>query len=79
MNDHVSAFIQNACGFGVQDGFECAGHPGEDDVGNYVLQARGAQTLSVPYLCSGGVATGNQLAAALAMGADGVNCGTLCV
>lgn len=58
------------------DGFECAGHPGEDDVGNYVLQAKGARVLSTPYVCSGGVGTGMQLAAALAMGADGVNCGT---
>jgi NAD(P)H-dependent flavin oxidoreductase YrpB (nitropropane dioxygenase family) len=59
------------------DGFECAGHPGEEDVGNFVLQARGAQALTKPYVCSGGVATGTQLAAALALGADGVNCGTL--
>ena len=59
------------------DGFECAGHPGEDDVGNFVLQARGLQTLKVPYIASGWVAAGSQLAAALAMGADGVNCGTL--
>mmetsp|Transcript_35 Transcript_35/g.93 ORF Transcript_35/g.93 Transcript_35/m.93 type:complete len:344 (+) Transcript_35:160-1191(+) len=58
------------------DGFECAGHPGEEDIGNFVLQARGAQVLRVPYLCSGGVSTGSQLAAALALGADGVNCGT---
>ena len=59
------------------DGFECAGHPGEDDVGNYVLQARGAETLRTPYVCSGGVGNGAQLVAALAMGAAGVNCGTL--
>jgi NADH:quinone reductase (non-electrogenic) len=59
------------------DGFECAGHPGEQDVGNFVLQARGAQVLTRPYVCSGGVGTGIQLAAALALGADGVNCGTL--
>lgn len=58
------------------DGFECAGHPGEDDIGNFVLQARGAQELTRPYVCSGGVSTGRQLAAALALGADGVNCGT---
>jgi NADH:quinone reductase (non-electrogenic) len=59
------------------DGMECAGHPGEGDVGNFVLQAVGAQRLSVPFLCSGGVGNGQQLAAALALGADGVNCGTL--
>lgn len=58
------------------DGFECAGHPGEDDVGNFVLQARGFQALKRPYVCSGGVGNGVQLAAALALGADGVNCGT---
>jgi len=58
------------------DGFECAGHPGEDDVGNFVLQAAGANKLSVPYICSGGVTTGSQLAAALALGACGVNVGT---
>merc|ERR1719171_140836 len=58
------------------DGFECAGHPGEDDVGNFVLQAKGAKRLKAPYICSGGVGDGTQLAAALAMGADGVNCGT---
>ena len=58
------------------DGFECAGHPGEDDVGNFVLQAKGAKVLTKPYICSGGVADGRQLAAALALGADGVNCGT---
>ena len=58
------------------DGFECAGHPGEDDVGNLVLQARGAQALSVPFVCSGGVGDGRQLAAALALGADGISCGT---
>jgi len=59
------------------DGFECAGHPGEADVGNFVLQSRGAEVLRVPFLCSGGVGHGNQLTAALAMGAEGVNCGTL--
>lgn len=58
------------------DGFECAGHPGEGDIGNYVLQAKGARVLSVPYICSGGVGDGKQIAAALALGADGVNCGT---
>jgi nitronate monooxygenase len=62
------------------DGFECAGHPGEDDVGNFALQARGREMLTVPYICSGGVSTGRQIAAALALGADGVNLGTvICV
>jgi len=58
------------------DGFECAGHPGEGDVGNFVLQAKGAKVLTVPYLCSGGVADGKQLVASLALGAGGVNLGT---
>lgn len=58
------------------DGFECAGHPGEDDIGNFVLQAVGAKKLRVPFICSGGVGTGSQLAAALALGADGINVGT---
>ena len=58
------------------DGFECAGHPGEYDVGNFVLQAQGGRELDVPFVCSGGVGTGRQLAAALMMGAGGVNMGT---
>lgn len=58
------------------DGFECAGHPGEEDVGNFVLQAKGARALTRPFVCSGGVGDGRQIAAALALGADGVNCGT---
>ena len=58
------------------DGLECAGHPGEGDVGNFVLQAKGARVLKTPFLCSGGVGDGKQIAAALALGADGVNCGT---
>lgn len=58
------------------DGFECAGHPGEGDVGNFVLQAKGARVLRSPYICSGGVGDGKQIAAALALGADGVNVGT---
>jgi len=58
------------------DGFECAGHPGEDDIGNFVLLAKAAEKLTVPYIASGGVGTGRQLAASLALGADGVNMGT---
>lgn len=62
------------------DGFECAGHPGEADIGNFVLQAKGARALKTPFVCSGGVGDGKQLAAALALGAEGVNLGTkLCV
>mmetsp|Transcript_19331 Transcript_19331/g.32376 ORF Transcript_19331/g.32376 Transcript_19331/m.32376 type:complete len:325 (+) Transcript_19331:5468-6442(+) len=59
------------------DGFECAGHPGEQDIGAFVLLARGKECLKIPFIASGGVANGMQLAAALALGAEGVNCGTL--
>jgi nitronate monooxygenase len=58
------------------DGFECGGHPGEDDVGNWVLLPRAAEELKIPFVASGGVGTGSQLVAALALGADGVNLGT---
>ena len=58
------------------DGFECAGHPGEDDIGGLVLLAKAAKQLTVPYIASGGIGDGKQLAAALALGADGVNLGT---
>lgn len=58
------------------DGFDCAGHPGETDVGNFLLQPIAARKLSVPYVTSGGVGDGKQLAACLAMGAEGVNLGT---
>jgi len=58
------------------DGFECGGHPGERDIGNWVLLAQAARKLSIPFIASGGCATGRQLAAALALGAEGINCGT---
>ena len=58
------------------DGFECGGHPGEDDVGNWVLLPRAAEELKIPFVASGGCATGSQLVAALALGAEGVNMGT---
>lgn len=58
------------------DGFECAGHPGEEDIGGVVLLARAAQELEVPYIASGGFADGRGLAAALALGAEGINMGT---
>jgi nitronate monooxygenase len=60
----------------IKDGFECAGHPGEDDVGALVLLAKAAERLRVPYIASGGIGNGRQLAACLALGADGVNMGT---
>ena len=58
------------------DGFECAGHTGEDDVPNMVLLAVAAEQLRVPFIASGGIGTGRQMAAALALGADGINMGT---
>lgn len=58
------------------DGFECAGHPGTKDVGNFMLLALAAKQLNAPFIASGGVATGHQLAAAFALGAEGANMGT---
>ena len=58
------------------DGFECAGHPGEDDVTNMILLPIAARRLKIPFLASGGLGDGRGLAAALAMGADGINMGT---
>ena len=58
------------------DGFECAGHPGEDDIPGLILIPAAADKLSVPILASGGFGDGRGLVAALALGADGVNMGT---
>ena len=58
------------------DGFECAGHPGEDDITNLVLIPAVAARLSIPILASGGIANGYQMAAAFALGAEGINMGT---
>ncbi len=58
------------------DGFECAGHPGEDDVGGLVLIPAAARALGIPIIASGGIADGRGLAAALVLGAEGVNMGT---
>ena len=58
------------------DGFECGGHPGEDDIPNLILLPRAADSLSIPFLASGGIGDGRALVAALALGADGVNMGT---
>lgn len=58
------------------DGFECGGHPGEDDIPNFILLPRAAEELEVPIVASGGMADGRSLVAALALGADGINMGT---
>jgi NAD(P)H-dependent flavin oxidoreductase YrpB (nitropropane dioxygenase family) len=58
------------------DGFECGGHPGEDDVPNFILLPRAAESLTIPFVASGGMADGRSLVAALALGADGMNMGT---
>lgn len=58
------------------DGFEAAGHPGEDDVGGLVLFAAAADRLKIPVIASGGIADGRGMAAALVLGCEGINMGT---
>ena len=58
------------------DGFECGGHPGEDDIPNMILLPRAAEELNIPFVASGGMGNAKQLVAALALGADGINMGT---
>jgi len=58
------------------DGFECGGHPGEDDIPNMILIPRAAEELQIPIIASGGMADGRSLVAALSLGADGINMGT---
>lgn len=58
------------------DGFECGGHPGEDDIPNMILLPRAAAELEIPFLASGGMADARSLVASLAMGAEGINMGT---
>lgn len=58
------------------DGFECGGHPGEDDVPNFILLPRAADELEIPFISSGGQADGRSLVASLAFGAQGMNMGT---
>ena len=58
------------------DGFECAGHPGEDDVTNLILIPAAVRACRIPVLASGGIADGYQMAACLALGAQGINMGT---
>jgi len=58
------------------DGFECAGHPGEDDVSNLVLLAKAKKHLKIPMIASGGIGSGHQMAAVFALGAEGINMGS---
>ncbi len=58
------------------DGFECAGHPGEDDIPGLVLIPAAVRALSIPVIASGGIGSGRGMAAALSLGAEGINMGT---
>ncbi|HMG56503.1 MAG TPA: nitronate monooxygenase family protein [Kofleriaceae bacterium] len=64
------------CDAASVDGFECGGHPGEDDIPNFILLPRAADELTIPFVASGGMADGRSLVAALSLGADGMNMGT---
>jgi nitronate monooxygenase len=64
------------CDAASVDGFECGGHPGEDDIPNMILLPRAADELEIPFVASGGMADARSLVAALAMGAEGMNMGT---
>ena len=64
------------CDAASVDGFECGGHPGEDDIPNMILLPRAAEELKIPFVASGGQADGRSLVASLALGAEGINMGT---
>ncbi|WP_164117191.1 nitronate monooxygenase family protein [Sphingorhabdus sp. Alg239-R122] len=64
------------CDAASVDGFECGGHPGEDDIPNMILLPRAADELDIPFVASGGQADARSLVASLAMGAEGMNMGT---
>lgn len=73
---HALKAAASGCDAISVDGFECGGHPGEDDVPNFILLPRAAEELKIPFVASGGMANGQSLVAALALGADGMNMGT---
>lgn len=73
---HALKAQKAGCDMIVADGFECAGHPGEDDIGSMVLTPAMIQALDVPVITAGGIGTGRQMAAALMLGAEGVYMGT---
>ncbi|KAE8168572.1 hypothetical protein BDV40DRAFT_307239 [Aspergillus tamarii] len=73
---HAKSAIKLGVDFLSIDGFECAGHVGEHDLTSFILLGRARQELKVPFIASGGFAEGRGLAAALALGAEGINMGT---
>ena len=73
---HAESAVKLGVDFLSIDGFECAGHVGESDITNFILLSRARQSLKVPFVASGGFADGQGLAAALALGAEGINMGT---
>lgn len=73
---HAASAVKLGVDFLSIDGFECAGHVGESDITNFILLTRARQSLGVPFIASGGFADGQGLAAALALGAEGINMGT---
>lgn len=73
---HAKSAVKLGVDFLSIDGFECAGHVGESDITNFILLSRARQDLGVPFIASGGFADGYGLAAALALGAEGINMGT---
>lgn len=73
---HAASAVKMGVDFLSIDGFECAGHVGETDITNFILLSRARQSLGVPFIASGGFADGQGLAAALALGAEGINMGT---
>ncbi|NBU85170.1 MAG: nitronate monooxygenase [Sphingomonadaceae bacterium] len=73
---HALSAERNGCDAISIDGFECAGHPGEDDIPGLILIPAAADKVKIPMLASGGFGDGRGLVAALALGADGINMGT---
>ncbi|GAT19697.1 2-nitropropane dioxygenase family oxidoreductase [Aspergillus luchuensis] len=73
---HAKSAVKLGVDFLSIDGFECAGHVGETDITNFILLSRARQELKTPFIASGGFADGQGLAAALALGAEGINMGT---
>jgi nitronate monooxygenase len=73
---HALKAQQIGCDAASVDGFECGGHPGENDIPNMILLPRAAEELDIPFVALGGQADGRSLVASLALGADGINMGT---